>query len=136
MPDLAQSLGGRDLGFLNIVAELWGIDLEATEFQQGLETLVPLMLQPGQVSEVVDTLTEGAKDALADLKRNSGRLPWALFTRRYGLVREMGPGRRDRTQPFHDPISFAEVLYYRALVGRSFLILLADRKNMPISQMI
>lgn len=120
MPDLTQTLGGYDLGYLQIVAELWGIELEAMEFQQGLETLVTLMLQPEQVSEVVDTLTEGAKDALADLQRNSGRLPWALFTRRYGLIREMGPGRRDRTQPFRDPISFAEVLYYRALVGRSF----------------
>jgi hypothetical protein len=60
MPDLTQTLGGYDLGYLQIVAELWGIELEAMEFQQGLETLVTLMLQPEQVSEVVDTLTEGA----------------------------------------------------------------------------
>lgn len=120
MPDLTQTLGGYDLGFMHIIAELWGIDLEAVEIQQGLEALIPLMLQSEQVSEVVESLPEGAKHALEDLQRNSGRLPWSLFTRRYGLIREMGPGRRDRTQPYFDPISSAEVLYYRALVGRSF----------------
>jgi hypothetical protein len=120
MPDLAQSLGGHDLGYLHIVAEFWGISFEAAEFQQGVEDLVPLLIEPQHVAEVVASLPAEAQDALDDLQRNAGRLPWSLFTRRYGLIREMGPGRRDRTQPYLDPISSAEVLYYRALVGRSF----------------
>jgi hypothetical protein len=36
MPDLAQSLEGYDLGYLQIVAELWGIEFSAAEFHQGL----------------------------------------------------------------------------------------------------
>jgi hypothetical protein len=47
-------------------------------------------------------------------------MTWSLFTRRYGEVREMGPGRRDRALPYRDPLSPAEVLWYRAILGRAF----------------
>ena len=32
----------------------------------------------------------------------------------------MGPGRRDRERPDLDPVSTAEILFYRAIVGRAF----------------
>ena len=57
---------------------------------------------------------------MRDLMHNTGRLPWMLFTRRHGAVREMGAGRRDREQPFEKPVSPAEILWYRALLARAF----------------
>jgi hypothetical protein len=33
----------------------------------------------------------------------------------------MGPGKRDREQPYLHPISATEVLWYRGLIGRDFL---------------
>ncbi len=120
MPDLAQSLGKHDLGYLQIIAELWGIEFTATEFNQGLEVLIPSMLDPQLVEEIVQSLPTEAQSALAEFIRNDGRMTWSLFTRRYGEVREMGAGRRDRARPYLDPISTAEVLFYRALVGRTF----------------
>ena len=120
MPDLAQNLEGYDLGYLQIVAELWGIDLNAAEFHQGLDKLIPQLLNPHLVAEVVDSLSAEAKQAMADIVSNDGRMTWSLFTRRYGEVREMGPGRRDRALPYRDPLSPAEVLWYRAILGRAF----------------
>lgn len=120
LPDLFESLQGRDLGHLRIVAELWELELSAPDARIGLQRLAPLLLDPLLVKEVVDFLPAEARLAVSDLLRNEGRLPWQLFTRRYGTVREMGPGRRDRERPFASPASPAEMLWYRALVGRAF----------------
>jgi hypothetical protein len=120
MPDLAQSLGGYDLGYLQIVAELWGIEFAAGDFNQGLEYLLPILLDTQLSQEMIQSLPAEAQTALTELIRNDGRLSWSFFTRRYGEVREMGSGRRDRARPYQDPISTAEVLFYRALIGRSF----------------
>ena len=127
MPDLTQSLEGNDLGYLQIVAELWGIEFRAAEFHQGLDKLVPQLLDPQLVADVVDSLPGTAKEAIEDVLNSDGRLTWALFTRRYGEVREMGPGRRDRALPYRDPLSPAEVLWYRAIIGRAFF----DTPNGP-----
>jgi hypothetical protein len=120
MPDITQSLGRYDLGYLQIVAELWGIEFSATEFSQGIEILIPILLDPQLAEEMIQSLPTEAQAALTDLVRNDGRMAWSFFTRRYGEVREMGSGRRDRARPYLDPISTAEVLFYRALVGRTF----------------
>jgi hypothetical protein len=120
MPDLAQSLQGRDLGHLRIVAELWGVEFDAPDARIGLQRLAPLLLARGRVAEVIAELSDEARAALADLIQHDGRLPWGLFTRRYGSVREVGPARRDREQPYRKPVSPAEALWYRALYARAF----------------
>ena len=120
MPDLAQILGKYDLGYLQIVAESWGLAFSAQDFQLGLNRLVPLLLDESQLSELVSKLPVEAQAALDDLLANDGQITWSIFTRRYGRVREMGSGRRDRDRPDLDPVSTAEILFYRALVGRAF----------------
>lgn len=120
MPDLTQSLGGQDLGYLQIVADLWGLEFSATDFRQGLETIVPLLSDPQLANEVANALPDEAQQALLELLRGNGRMSFAQFTRRYGEIREMGAGRRDRDRPYREPKSTAEVLWYRGLIGRKF----------------
>jgi hypothetical protein len=120
MPDFVKSLQGRDLGHLRIVAEMWGVDLENLEARLALPRLGQAVLNRAVVEEIVSQLPSEARLALEDLQRSEGRLSWQSFTRRYGIVREMGAGRRDRLQPQRSPASPAEMLWYRALVGRSF----------------
>lgn len=120
MPDLAQSLGGHDLGYLQIVADLWGIEFPAAQFHQGLDFLVPLLLDAQLAADLLKSLPANAKGALDDLLSSEGQMSWALFTRRYGEIREMGTGRRDRDRPYLEPSSPAEILWYRALIGRGF----------------
>ena len=120
MPDISQSLQGRDLGHLVIVAEGWGIKLDAPDTRTALQHLSIFLLDPQIVTKRIAELPAEARQALDDLIRSSGRLPWSLFTRRYGEVRVMGAGKRDREQPQRSPTSPAELLWYLALVARSF----------------
>ncbi|KAA3644919.1 MAG: hypothetical protein DWQ07_16075 [Chloroflexi bacterium] len=120
MPKLAQSLAGQDLVFLQNVAELWGLDLEAPDAKQGLVELGNKLPDCELVAEIVEALPVEAQQALQALKSNQSRMPWAQFIRRYGQVREMGPARRDREQPYRNPISTTEMLWYRALIQRTF----------------
>ncbi|MFM8322328.1 MAG: helicase-associated domain-containing protein [Chloroflexota bacterium] len=128
MPDLVQSLQGRDIGSLRIVAELWGIDLKAPDARVALQRLAPLLLDGELAAEVVQTLPEGARLALEELLSNEGRLPWALFVRRFGALREMGAAQRDRTRPYENSrATGSEALWYRALIARTFF----DTPNGP-----
>ena len=120
MPNLSESLQGRDLGHLRIVAEFWGIELNAPDTRTALPQLAAAMLDAQLAGEIVNDLPEQAQAALQDLKQQGGRIPWALFTRRYGEVREMGVGRRDREQPYLEPVSAAELLWYYGLLARAF----------------
>jgi len=120
MPDLIQSLQGRDLGHLRIVASLWGIELKSVEIGPAFQELAGGLLVPGLVGEVIGALPAEAQRALAALAAEGGRMPWATFIRHYGEIREVGPGRRDRDQVYLNPISAAETLYYRALLARAF----------------
>jgi hypothetical protein len=120
MPSLAKSLQNYDLGHLQIVADAWGLDVDAPDARSALPILVDGILDRDLVEEVVETLPADAQFALGTLVQHRGRVSWAQFTRRFGEVREMGPGRRDRVRPDRNPISPAEILWYRALVGRAF----------------
>ncbi len=141
MPDLTQSLQGHDLGHLRIIAELWGIDLSSSN--TGAETqrtallrLVPTLLDQTLVDEVVNALPHEARTALEDLLQNDGCLPWSLFIRRYGVVREMGPGRRDRERPYRKSASPTEMLWYRGPLHAPSLTLRTDQRNLRISRTI
>jgi hypothetical protein len=120
MPDLVQLLQSQDLGHLQIVAELWGIDPKPNDMGAGAENTARAMSDTQLAVEIIEALEPNARAALGALLQSSGRLPWAIFVRQFGEVREMGAGRRDREQPHLHPASAAEVLYYRALLGRAF----------------
>jgi len=120
MPDLSQSLQGRDIGHLRIVSQLWGIELAASETSLALEELAAAMRDPGRLAERLETLPGEALQALESLAGGEGRMPWAVFVRRHGEMREMGPGRRDRENPHLDPVSTTESLFYNGLLARAF----------------
>ena len=120
MPDLFDSLLKQDIGFLRIIAELWGLELDSKNVDAAREKLTISLLDPNLFAELVDSLSPEADSAIAALVNVGGRIPWPTFTRRFGEIREAGAGKRDRTKPHLNPISAAEVLYYRGLISRSF----------------
>jgi hypothetical protein len=121
MPDLTYLLSIHELGFLRIVAELWGFDLVAPDARGALPELTHHLRDPLNVTEMVEALPDDARKALDTILENDGVVPWQRFTRQFGELREMGPGKRDREKPHHDPISPTEWLWYRALIGRDFM---------------
>ncbi len=121
MPDLQHRLRTHDLGFLKIVAEFWGVALNAPDAKSALPRLSRDIIDPALVLEVVDALPENARQALDALVVQEGWMAWHRFTRQFGPLREVGPGKRDREKPYLDPVSATEMLWYRGLIGRDFL---------------
>ncbi len=127
MPDLFHSLLKQDLGHLRIIAELWGLELNSTDSDAALEKLSVSLLEPGLLAELIDTLSPEANSAIDALVSSGGRIPWPMFTRKYGDIREAGAGKRDREKLYLQPESATEVLFYRGLLARAFF----DTKKGP-----
>lgn len=120
MPDLFDSLLKQDIGHLRIIAELWGIELDSKNADAAREKLTVSILDPGLLAELMDSLSPEADSAIAALVSVGGRIPWPTFTRKYGDLREVGAGKRDRVKPYLNPESTTEILYYRGLLARAF----------------
>jgi hypothetical protein len=120
MPDLFTSLQKQDLGHIRNVAGMWGLELASNETDAALKELCVSLLDPDLLAEILEALSPEARNALEALAAKNGRIPWAEFTRRFGEIREMGAGKRDRENPHLNPASTAETLYYRALLARAF----------------
>jgi hypothetical protein len=120
MPTLKQALQEQDIGYLRIVADLWRVEVELPDVRKGRANLTGRLLDKALVTEVCTALPSPATRALAALQARGGRQRWSDFTREHGPMRDMGPAKRDREQPYLKPVSTVETLYYRALIGRAF----------------
>ena len=120
MPDLFDSLLKQDIGHLRIIAEFWGLELDSKSADAAREKLTISLLDPKLLAELTDTLPPEADSAITYLINVGGRIPWPTFTRKFGEIREAGPGKRDREKLHLKPASAAEILYYRGLLARAF----------------
>ena len=120
MPELVQSLLKQDIGHLRIIGEFWGVDLESTAAEEAREELSAAILDAELIAELIESLSPQARSAVRALVDAGGRIPWPVFTRQYGDIREMGAAKRDRERPHLKPASTAESLYYRGLLARAF----------------
>ena len=120
MPDLLASLLQHDIGHLRIIAELWGLELDSSTRDSAAQELSASLLDVERLAETMDILSAEARAALDALSSANGRIPLVDFSRRFGLVREMGAAKRDREQPQRNPASPAEALFYRGLLAIAF----------------
>lgn len=117
MPGLVQALLGHDLGHLRVVADAWGIELKAWDARSATDQIVAAL---PNLTEHFDELPADVQTTLDEISAEGGRMLWFQFVRRYGEMRVIGPGRRDRDKPHLNPNSTAEKLWYRSLIARSF----------------
>lgn len=120
MPDLYHSLLKYDIGHLRIIAGLWGLELGSQDAVSAAEELSASLLDLEAVTETIDILPAEARTALTTLVESGGRIEWVAFARKYGEMREMGAGKRDRERPHLKPTSTAEILFYRGLLAKAF----------------
>jgi hypothetical protein len=119
MRTLEQALLEHELIVLRVIGEWLSIDLTGKDKSAAVEILTQALAQVDLVSEL-EYLEPEESAALADLVRQGGRAPVAVFSRDHGEVRLMGPGRMEREEPWLDPISPAESLWYRGFLYRGF----------------
>ncbi|NPA06035.1 MAG: hypothetical protein GXO54_01340 [Chloroflexi bacterium] len=116
MPDLRLRLKDEDRAFRHMVAEAWGLQPPLS----ALEPLVQALLDPARIAAMWQALPPEALDALHELARHNGRMPWQRFLLRYGPLRDLPPSQWAQAQPHLRPTSVTELLWYRALIGRAF----------------
>jgi hypothetical protein len=120
MPTIKNLLFNHDDDVRHTILERWGFDLSGDLPIQSLQNYVSQAIENGMVRELIQTLPEDAKRCLQDLKNQGGKIPWSQFSRKYGDIRVMGAGRRERIHPDREPANSAEILWYDGLIGKAF----------------
>jgi hypothetical protein len=117
--DLESSLMDHDLVVLRVIGEWWGLDLTGSQKLDCARILAETLGQVNMMQELA-YLDPDEAQALQELVEVGGRMAVAPFERRHGPVRQMGPGRLEREEPWLDPAGPAEALWYHGLLYRSF----------------
>jgi hypothetical protein len=117
---LYQTLLDSDLARLQVIAQQWDITLIAERKSDVAAELADAMVHAEAVERILAGLDADARAALDDLLRRGGALPWAIFTRCWGELRAVGPGRLEREELWRTPVSAVERLWYLGLVQRAF----------------
>ncbi len=121
MPDITQTLQDADLGFLKFVASSWEIHDLPDDPESIVAALQIKVADAETVQQLAAALPPEALSAVRALIQKRGRVSSTIFERTYGEIRTMGVGRREREHPELNPVSVAEILWYRGWIGRAFL---------------
>ncbi|MEM7114149.1 MAG: helicase-associated domain-containing protein [Chloroflexota bacterium] len=119
MRSLEQALAEHELIVLRVIGEWWELDLMGEQKGACVKALSQVLSQLDMPTELTYLPPEEA-DAMSDLVVNGGRMPVASFSRQHGEVRQMGPGKMEREEPWLEPESSAEALFYRGFLYRGF----------------
>jgi len=119
MKSLEQALLEHELITLRVIGEWWELDLTGMEKSEAVDVLAGALTRLDMQQEM-SYLPPEEVAALQDLISQGGRAAVAAFNRLYGEVRLMGPGRMEREEPWLDPASPLEALWYRGFLFRAF----------------
>jgi hypothetical protein len=119
MRSLEQALQDHDLIVLRVIGEWWEMDLTGLDKAACAKTLAQALAQLDMPQELMYLSPEEAA-ALQELIQAGGQVPVATLSRSHGEVRLMGPGRLEREEPWFDPVSPVESLWYRGFLFRGF----------------
>ncbi|MFQ6059539.1 MAG: helicase-associated domain-containing protein, partial [Anaerolineae bacterium] len=120
MRPLHQCLLGTDLARLRVIARFWDVELTASRQRDVAAQLAEAMATPEATVAAWDALPDEQRRALEALLAAGGKMPLRVFARGWGQIRTMGPGRLEREQPWQEPFSPAEGLWYRGFISRVF----------------
>ncbi len=119
MRNLETALEDHDLITLRVIGEWWELDLTGADKPACIAALSERLQQIDLPLELNYLPAEEAA-ALQAVVQAEGQMPVGSFTRQFGEVRLMGPGRLEREEPWLAPASAAEALWYRGLIYRAY----------------
>lgn len=120
MRTLLEMLTDYPIALQRGIAEVSGVPLAAAKPMQAAEQLAATFSMAESVERATTSLSVGAQESLARLVSAGGRMTVASFSRIAGTIRTFGVGSLEQTAPWRQPASFAEEVWYRALIGRAF----------------
>jgi len=130
MPGIRATLANHDLDFLNRTARFWRVEVSQRDASSASDDLFIHMKDLDHLHSTLQQLSPPIQDAWQDLVSKGGKIPWAVFSRKYGEIRDLGPASREREKPDENPISVSESLWYSGLIGKAFLKVSADLVEM------
>ena len=116
---LYQTLMDSDMARLRVIAAQWGVELVGQRRPDLAAELSEAMARAAAVEKAERALEPETRAALEDLLRRKGAMPWSTFTRRWGRIRTVGPGRLEREELWREPISPTESLWYWGFLQRA-----------------
>jgi hypothetical protein len=119
MYSLEKALDDHELLVLRVIGEWWELELTGADKPACIKELNKALGRLDMSAEI-DYLGPEEANALEDLIQSGGKVPVASFERSHGKLRQMGPGRLEREEPWLDPISPTESLWYRGFLYRGF----------------
>ena len=119
MYKLLASLLEHHLIVLRMIGEWWELDLVGQDKEASAKQLTQ-RLQEIDLVEEIQYIEPEETAAMRALIEAGGKIPVATFSRDYGEVRQMGPGKLEREEPWYAPVSPAEALWYRGFLYRAF----------------
>ena len=119
MYGLKQSLLEHHLIVLRILGEWLELELIGMD-KSGCADALTNVLKHVDLQQESKYLQPEEAEAIHVLAASGGRLPVSTFGRDFGVVRQMGPGRLEREEPWFNPDSPAEALWYRGFLFSGF----------------
>ncbi|MFZ0546595.1 MAG: hypothetical protein WAM60_14205, partial [Candidatus Promineifilaceae bacterium] len=119
MYSLEKALDDHDLIVLRVIGQWWELDLTGADKPACIKELSGALSRLDMNAEM-DYLGPDEAAALEDIIQAGGKVAVATFERTHGKVRQMGPGRLEREEPWLEPAGPAESLWYRGFIYRGF----------------
>ena len=120
MPTISETIQDYEIDQIEMIAEQWGIEDDIDPHKNIRKQMVNFLDNRNLFLEVICTLPAHEQSALQFILDESGKIPATQFTRSYGVIREMGAVVREKERPDRSPISVAENLFYKGIIGLSF----------------
>ena len=121
MPSLKYVFKDQDFDFIKICAKNWHLDIKSSDKKSAINEFIIRISEVNTINYYINNLPQDSKIAFDFLLEHQGKFPSLQYLHQFGEIRVMGPARRDREKPYKNPISPVEDLWYRGLIGKSFL---------------
>jgi hypothetical protein len=120
MRSLLASLNEHPMALLRGIAAVRGVALITHVRADAAVQLAAVLVEPTATKAALAECTTEARAAWEALCAVGGHIKVTVFTRTYGSIRPLGPGRMEREQPWQQPASAAEELWFHGLIFRAF----------------
>lgn len=120
MPSISETIQDYETDQIEMIAEQWGIEDDIDPQRNIKKQMADFLRNKDLFLEVYSALPTSEQSALQTLIVENGKVAAAKFSRMYGVIREMGAAIREKERPDRNPISAAENLFYKGIIGLSF----------------
>lgn len=122
MKTLYQSLLDYEMALLKAIAACRSVTLTTPNHAEAVQQLSEALLSPAKTAITLADSSEAEVEALQFLVTHQGQADSGAFTRQYGPIRAMGGAKLEREQPWFNPVSPVEGLWYKGFIYKTFRV--------------